>query len=574
MVREDHSVHLLNLPGAASAGGLAEIGVGERLGDLQRWTRRVLPSADGSLLYLGGDQGQLMAIDARSGEVRQRYAGDADAVYALALSPDGRWLLSGDTGGRVRVWDAATGEKRGESTDQARLVRDLAVAGDDVLVASDDGVILRMHLPDLALVARLSGHVSSVNALAVSKDGGTLYSGGYDRDLRVWDLGTNALVTAQKVHPQAINALELSPDGTRLATGCDDRIARIFSLSDLGAAPLELSGHYKPVTSVAWSPDGARLLTGSRDETTRLWDASSGAELARGGEMAGAVSSVVYASDGAAFASGESWVKVPIPVRYLKWLGRIVTFDFDRSFVDERPVMEKIGRALPVTLTLNIIAVLIVYLFSIPLGVLSAVKRGSTFDHVTSTIVFALYSMPSFWLATLLIMFLSSKQNLDILPSVGLISDNADDLSFLQWLRDGVLHLVLPITILVYGGFANISRYVRTSLLETIQEDYVRTARAKGLDAWTVIIKHAFRNSLITIVTLVGNLLPTMFGGSVIAENIFTIHGMGKLSFDAILARDYPVIMAITTLSALLTLLGILVSDLLYGVVDPRVRVE
>ena len=177
-------------------------------------------------------------------------------------------------------------------------------------------------------------------------------------------------------------------------------------------------------------------------------------------------------------------------------------------------------------------------------------------------------------MATLLIMGLSSERAWNLLPSVGLISDRADDLSFLQWVWDGALHLVLPVTVMVYGGFASLSRYVRTSLLETIQEDYVRTARAKGLDAWGVIMKHAFRNSLVTIVTLVANLLPAMIGGAVIVEFIFSIQGMGKLGFDAILARDYPVIMAITTFSALLTLLGILVSDLLYSVVDPRVRVE
>ena len=205
---------------------------------------------------------------------------------------------------------------------------------------------------------------------------------------------------------------------------------------------------------------------------------------------------------------------------------------------------------------------------------LAAVKRGSMFDHVSSVLLFMLYSLPNFWLATLLIMGFSSKQTWDILPSVGLHANNANDLSYLPWLGDSVLHLVLPIICMTYAGFASLSRYTRTSLLETIQADYVRTARAKGLAETVVVLKHALRNALITIVTLIGNLLPRMIGGSVIIEYIFTIDGMGKLGFDAILTRDYPVIMAITTFSALLTLVGILVSDLLYSAVDPRVTAE
>jgi hypothetical protein len=162
----------------------------------------------------------------------------------------------------------------------------------------------------------------------------------------------------------------------------------------------------------------------------------------------------------------------------------------------------------------------------------------------------------------------------DVLPSGGLESLGAESMSYLDWLWDRILHLFLPILVMTYAGFASMSRYARTTMLETIQEDYVRTARAKGLSERVVVYKHAFRNSLVTIVTLMGNLLPALIGGSVIVEYIFNIQGMGLLGFDAILQRDYPVIMAITTFSAFLTLMGILLSDILYSVVDPRVSQE
>lgn len=574
MVREDHSVHRLGLDLEATESGPSPLAVDERLGELSGWARVLALSPDGATVFVGGDQGLLVALDAQSGELVRRFEGHTVAVWAVAVSKDGATLVSGDTDGVLRGWDAGSGEARGEALPLGRPVRDLVFLDKEVLSASDDGKVRRHALPDLRETATLEGHVSSVYTIAASADGTRLYSGGYDRKLLEWDLGTNQQTRSWTVHPQSINDMALSQDGKRLATACDDRVARVIDLSDETAPPIEIAGHYKPVTAVAWVAEGTRLLTGSKDETLRLWDVAGAAELGRSVETSGVVASLALAPDGSALSVGETWVTVPIPVRYVKWLVRIATFDFDRSFVDERPVIEKIGEALPVTMALNVIALLLIYGISVPIGVLSAIKRGSTFDHVTSLLVFMLYSMPNFFLATLLIMSFSSVKTWDLLPSVGLISDNANDLSFLQWVWDGALHMVLPMIVLVYAGFASLSRYVRTSLLETIQEDYVRTARAKGLDEWTVVIKHAFRNSLITIVTLVANLLPAMIGGSIVVEQIFTIPGMGRLGFEAILTRDYPVIMAITTFSAFLTLLGILLSDLLYGVVDPRIRVE
>lgn len=565
MVREDHAALLLGLDGGAT------LPIDERLGELDGWLKSGVSGERG--LFVGGVGGLLARLNPTTGEVEQRFKGHEQAVSALALSADGALLVSGDADGELYLWDAATGAVKAHVDVMDRPIRDVVLLPDQsqAITACDDGTIRRFSLPALTEVGQLVGHNNNVYAIALSKDGGKLYSGGYDRKLREWDLATSAVTRSWEFHPQSINDLAISPDGATLATAGDDRKARLLDLRAADATPVTLDGHYKRVGAVSWLDEG-RVVTGSDDETVRIWD-TAGKELSRTEESVGKVSAVV-AGGGRVVVMADSWARVPIPLRYAKWLGRILTLDFDRSFLDERPVIEKIGEALPVTIFLNLIAVTIIYLISIPIGVWSAVKRGSTFDHVSSVVLFVLYSIPSFWLATLLIMGLSSERAWNVLPSVGLISDRADDLSFLQWVWDGALHLILPITVMVYSGFASLSRYVRTSLLETIQEDYVRTARAKGLDAWGVIVKHAFRNALVTIVTLVANLLPSMIGGSIIVEFIFSIQGMGKLGFDAILARDYPVIMAITTFSAFLTLLGILISDLLYSVVDPRVRVE
>ncbi|MCK6507111.1 ABC transporter permease subunit [Myxococcota bacterium] len=439
--------------------------------------------------------------------------------------------------------------------------------------------MVRLHDPaGLAPQLVLEGHRGAVHALALSPNG-LLLSGGYDRALRAWDPGTGALAVELPPLPQAINDLALSPAGDRLALAGDDRKVRILSLDDAPLATLDpgaarvLAGHHLAVTSVAWSDDGRYLVSGSEDESARLWDVASGSQRAATPDIGGELRQVAVAGD-RVYTAARSWRTVPVWRRYVSWLWRTARLDFDRSFVDDRPVIDKIAEALPVTVGLNLVAIGIIYAVSVPVGVLAAVRRGGPFDQVSGLVLFLLYSVPNFWLATLLIMALSSEKTLDLLPSVGLYSAGHEDLSYLSWLWDRISHLVLPVTVMVYGGFASLSRYVRSSMLDTIQEDYVRTARAKGLPEYLVVTKHAFRNSLITVVTLVASLLPAMIGGSVIVEYIFSIEGMGRLGFNAILARDYPVIMAITTFSAVLTLLGILLSDLLYSVVDPRVRTE
>ena len=403
-----------------------------------------------------------------------------------------------------------------------------------------------------------------VYSILESPDTKHIWVTGQSRKITEYSLQSGQETRSAFPHGQTVNDMALSPDGEWLTTACEDRRIYLFDPSmdwDSEAAtnePTSIGEHWGGVTSIAWTADGQRLVSGSRDETVRVWDLSNVEEPSEVGrsEKVGRVHQVAMVGQ-TLYSTSDSWVKVNMLYQYGRWLGRIATFDFDRSFVDDELVIDKIKKALPVTVGLNVIALTIIYLISIPLGVYAAVRRNGWFDQVSSIVLFMLYSIPNFWLATMLIMFFASTQNWDLLPATGLSVENAEDLSYLDWLWDRVQHLFLPVIVMTYAGFASLSRYARTTMLETIQEDYVRTARAKGLSESVVIYKHAFRNSLITIVTLIGNLLPAMIGGSVIVEYIFEINGMGKLGLDAILARDYPVVMAITTFNAFLTLLGI-----------------
>ncbi|HEX3036367.1 MAG TPA: ABC transporter permease [Thermodesulfobacteriota bacterium] len=264
----------------------------------------------------------------------------------------------------------------------------------------------------------------------------------------------------------------------------------------------------------------------------------------------------------------------PIHIRYAIWLKQIVTLDFGRSYKDHRPVIDKIAERLPITLSLNLISIFLVYAISIPIGVYSAVSQGSFQDRATTFLLFALYSIPNFWLAMILIYLLGGGEFWDVFPIYGLHSPGAENFSVFGKALDFLWHITLPVICLTYGDLAYLSRYQRGSLLEVLREDFVRTARSKGLPKSKVIFKHALRNALIPIITIVASILPAMIGGSVIIESIFSIPGIGQLGFEAILSRDYPVIMAIATISAFLTLFGILISDLVYVLVDPRISFE
>jgi peptide/nickel transport system permease protein len=275
----------------------------------------------------------------------------------------------------------------------------------------------------------------------------------------------------------------------------------------------------------------------------------------------------------------EAWRKLndldkPIYVQYWKWLRRLARLDFGTSFKDGRPVIEKIGERLPITMTLSFTSLFLVYLISVPLGVHSATHQYKLSDRITTFVIFVLYSLPNFWVAHILLTYACGGEYLNLFPLAGISSPGASEMGWFQWFLDRSWHLVLPVFCYTYRGLAGLSRYARAGMLEVLRQDYVRTARAKGLAERVVIMKHAFRNSIIPIVTLLGGLLPALLSASVIVEQIFSIPGIGRLGFEAVLNRDYPVIMGFATIGATLTLFGILMSDLLYAFVDPRISYE
>jgi peptide/nickel transport system permease protein len=262
----------------------------------------------------------------------------------------------------------------------------------------------------------------------------------------------------------------------------------------------------------------------------------------------------------------------PLHVQYWNWVTRLARLDFGRSFSpDARPVLQKIGERLPITLLLNIVELMIIVMLAIPIGVLSATRQYSTFDKITTVFVFVGFATPDFWLA-LMLMILFGVQ-LGWLPISGLRSPTWEYLAFWKQQWDFVAHLALPILVATFGGLAGFSRYMRQSMLEVVRQDYIQSARAKGLPESVVIGKHALRNALLPIVTVLGLSLPGLIGGSVIVESIFAIPGMGQLMVQAVFERDYPVIMGNLVIVATLTLVANLIADLTYSLVDPRIRV-
>ena len=263
----------------------------------------------------------------------------------------------------------------------------------------------------------------------------------------------------------------------------------------------------------------------------------------------------------------------PIYVQYASWLTKISQGDLGTSFsTDHRPVADKIMERLPVTILINLLSLFIIIAVAIPLGVLSAVHKDSWFDKATTVFVFIGFAVPTFWLALLLMIYFGI--HLDWLPISGLRSLNYEYLSATDRLMDMAKHLVLPVFVSAFGGLAGLSRYMRANMLEVIRQDYMMTARAKGLSERDVIYKHALRNALLPAITILGLSIPGLIGGSVIFETIFAIPGMGQLFYMSVMARDYPTIMGILLIGAILTLAGNLIADVSYAVADPRIRIS
>lgn len=263
----------------------------------------------------------------------------------------------------------------------------------------------------------------------------------------------------------------------------------------------------------------------------------------------------------------------PLHQQYLIWVKKLLVLDLGTSFSsDHRPVTDKILERLPITISLNILSMVLIMIIAIPIGVLSAVHQNSFFDRITSVFVFTGFAIPTFWLALLLMILFGVQWGW--LPISGIRSLNYEYLPAGMAFLDLIKHLVMPVLLSAFGGLAGFSRYMRANMLEVIRQDYITTARAKGLPERIVIYKHALRNALLPLVTILGLSVPGLIGGSVIFETIFAIPGMGQLFYMAVMSRDYPTVMGILFIGAVLTLLGNLLADISYALVDPRIRVS
>jgi len=264
----------------------------------------------------------------------------------------------------------------------------------------------------------------------------------------------------------------------------------------------------------------------------------------------------------------------PIHKQYATWITKFVTLDFGVAFADGRKVKDKILQSLPITLTINLLSLGLVLMIAIPIGIMSATRQYSLLDRFTTIFVFVGFSTPSFWLALLLIYLLGVQWG--VLPISGIQSLGIDGIEkwSWRWLLDVGAHLVLPVFVSAFTGLAGLSRYMRNNMLEVLRQDYIRTARAKGLPEREVIYKHALRNALMPVITILGLAIPGIIGGSVIMETVFSIPGMGQLLYQAVFSRDYNLAMGILVPAAFLTMLGNFLADIAYAFTDPRIRLR
>ena len=257
--------------------------------------------------------------------------------------------------------------------------------------------------------------------------------------------------------------------------------------------------------------------------------------------------------------------------QYHTWITNLLTFNLGLSYTKKVPVAQLIGQNIGWTMLLSFISIILAYLISIPLGVFMGRMEGTWVDGLITTMLFLLYSLPSFWVATLLITYLCQPLYMDYFPPYG-VGEIDPSMTILEKLNLRLYHLVLPIFCWTYGSFAFLSRQMRGGMIDVLRQDYIRTAKSKGLDDSKVIWKHGFKNSLLRIITMFAGVFPAMISGSVVLEVIFSIPGMGKLLYDALAAKDFPIIFSLVMLSALLTMVGNLIADIMYASVDPRIR--
>ncbi|MCX7821620.1 MAG: ABC transporter permease subunit [Brevinematales bacterium] len=262
----------------------------------------------------------------------------------------------------------------------------------------------------------------------------------------------------------------------------------------------------------------------------------------------------------------------PLIIRYFDWLSKIIRGDFGYSYIYEKPVLTIIVSRIPISLMFGLTGFLLSYMICIPLGIKKAIENNKPFDHYTSFLIFAGYSIPGFVMAVILIVLFGGGSFLNLFPISGIISDNFEDLSFFGKVLDVIYHMVLPVFCYLIGNFATLTLLMKNSMLEELQKDYIKTALAKGLSFKEAVFKHALRNALIPVATNIGMILTVILSGSVLIETIFTIDGMGLLGYEAIVNRDYPVALGLTFISSLLVLVGRILSDIALVIVDPRIR--
>jgi peptide/nickel transport system permease protein len=256
----------------------------------------------------------------------------------------------------------------------------------------------------------------------------------------------------------------------------------------------------------------------------------------------------------------------PLPIQYLSWLGHMLSGDFGRSFLYKRPVLEMIQASLPNTLLLGSLALILTVVVGVPLGVIAARYRGSWIDQVIRIVGVVGHAVPLFWFGLLFILILSVQFRL--FPVGGMLTVGKDPFD----VTDRLAHLVGPVLTLSLAGIANYSRYMRTETLEVLSQDYIRTARAKGLYENLVLFVHALRNALLPLVTALGTQIAFLLSGAIVTEQVFAWPGMGRMTFEAVRSKDYPIVMAVVVISSMMLLASYIVRDVAYGVVDPRVR--
>ncbi len=308
----------------------------------------------------------------------------------------------------------------------------------------------------------------------------------------------------------------------------------------LGAIPLLLFISIVTYAMMAFAPGGPAAVLGPRGQ---------------------GLSPEAVARINAIYGLDKPWF-----VQYFYWLKQLILHgSLGTSYVDSRPVIEKVFEKLPVTIEMLGLALLLTLLIALPIGIYAGAHRGSLFDNVSSSIGFVFYGMPVFWLSIVLIDLFAVQ--LRWFPTSGLSSfGHEHDPGDLLW------HLTLPVLAIALVSFVSWMRYQRSSIIEAMSSSYIRTARSKGLSEVTVLFKHGLRNALLPIVTLLGLSLPTLVGGAYFVEYVFSIPGVGYLTFSSIFARDYPTLMAITMLTAVLIVAGNLLADVVYAMVDPRIR--